>query len=128
VLCGLIAPAVAASVQCTDLWGSMCRLVSEYMQLAPSDMVADSVELLCGEPVLRMVHTHAGCRVGCLVAAWSTPKERKKLLKAMKGHVVKMCLDEFAYVALIKLLSVVDDTQLVYKCAVAEIAVRLLLI
>jgi hypothetical protein len=101
-----------------------CRLVGEYMQLAPSDMVADSVELLCGEAVLRMVHTHAGARAGAMVAAYSSPKERKKLLKAMKGHVVKMCLDEFAYIPLIKLLAVVDDTQLVQKCAVAEISVR----
>jgi pumilio homology domain family member 6 len=94
------------------------------MQLAPADMLQDAVELLCGEAVLRMIHTHAGSRVGCMVAAYSSPKERKKLLKAMKGHVVKMCLDEFAYITLIKLLAVVDDTQLVQKCAISEIVVR----
>ena len=101
-----------------------CRLVSEYMQLAPADMLQDAVELLCGEAVLRMIHTHNGCRVGCMVAAYSSPKERKKLLKAMKGHVLKMCLDEFAYITLIKLLAVVDDTQLVQKCVISEMVVR----
>ena len=100
------------------------RLVSEYMQLAPSDMLQDAVELLCGEAVLRMIHTHNGCRVGCMVAAYSSPKERKKLLKAMKGHVLKMCLDEFAYITLVKLLAVVDDTQLVQKCVISEMVVR----
>jgi pumilio homology domain family member 6 len=102
--------------------------VSEYMQLAPSDMVQDCVESLSGEAVLRMVHTHDGCRVGCMVAAYSSPKERKKLVKAMKGHVLKMCLDEFAYVVLIKTLSVVDDTELVRKSIVQELLVRLMLV
>lgn len=100
-----------------------CRLVSEYMQLAPSDMLQDCVENLSGEAVIRMVHTHDGCRVGCMVAAYSTPKQRKKLVKAMKGHVTKFCADEFAYVTLIKVLESVDDTELVRKTIVAEIQV-----
>jgi hypothetical protein len=102
----------------------VCRLVSEYMQLAPADMLQDAVELLCGEAVLRMIHTHNGCRVGCMVAAYSSPKERKKLVKAMKGHVLKMCLDEFAYVVLIKMMAVVDDTQLMRKIVIKEVNVR----
>ena len=101
-----------------------CRLVSEYLQLAPADMAADAVELLAGEATLRMVHTHAGCCAACLVAAWSSAKQRKKQFKAMKGHVMKMCRDEFAYVALVKMLSVVDDTALAQKCAVAELKAR----
>lgn len=100
-----------------------CRLVSEYMRLAPSDMVQDTVESLIGEATLRMVHTHEGCRVGCMVAAYSTPKQRKKLVKSMKGHVLKMCLDEFAYIVLIKTLAVVDDTEMVRKALVSELQV-----
>lgn len=100
-----------------------CRLVSEYLQLAPGDLVQDAVELLSGEAVLRMVHTHAGARVGCLAAAYGSPKDRKKLAKAMKGHVLKMCLDEFAYIPLVHTLAVVDDTQLMRKCVITELAV-----
>lgn len=94
------------------------------MLLAPSEMVQDCVESLSGEAVLRMVHTHDGCRVGCMVAAYSTPKQRKKIVKATKGHVMKMCADEFAYVMLIKLLAAVDDTELSRKTIVAEIQVQ----
>jgi pumilio homology domain family member 6 len=101
-----------------------CRLLSEYMQLAPADMLQDAVSLMAGEAVLRVIHTHDGCRVGCMVAAYSTPKERKKLLKAMKGHIMKMAMNEFAYIVLIKVLEVVDDTQLARKCAVQELTVR----
>lgn len=96
------------------------------MRLAPADMLQDTVDSLIGEATLRMLHTHEGCRVGCMVAAYSTPKQRKKLVKSMKGHVVKMCLDEFAYIALIKTLAVVDDTELVRKNLVPELQVRLL--
>jgi pumilio homology domain family member 6 len=107
------------------MYNRLCRLVSEYMRLAPSDMLQDNVDSLIGEATLRMVHTHEGCRVGCMVAAYSTPKQRKKLVKSMKGLVLKMCLDEFAYIALIKILQVVDDTELVRKSIVAEIQVSI---
>ena len=93
------------------------------MRLAPADMLQDTVESLIGEATLRMVHTHEGCRVGCMVTAYSTPKQRKKLVKSMKGHVLKMCLDEFAYIVLIKTLTVVDDTEMVRKAIVSEIQV-----
>lgn len=128
ITAGLLRPVHAlfhAMVTCyADSESRVCRLVNEFMQLAPADMLQDAVELLCGEAVLRMIHTHNGCRVGCMVAAYSSPKERKKLVKAMKGHVLKMCLDEFAYVVLIKMMAVVDDTQLMRKIVIQEIKVR----
>lgn len=94
------------------------------MTLAPADMLQDAVDMLAGEATLRIIHTHDGCRAGCMVAAYGSPKERKKLLKAIKGNAMKMASDNFAYVALVQVLRVVDDTQLVRKCAVQELAVR----
>lgn len=99
----------------------MHRLVSEYLQLAPADMVADAVELLSGQSLLRMVHTHEGARAGCMVAVYGTPKDRKKLVKAMKSHATKMALDEYAYVVLLAVLLAVDDTQLVRKNVIADL-------
>jgi pumilio homology domain family member 6 len=102
----------------------MRRLVSEYLQLAPSDLVQDSVELLCGEPLVRMAHTHDGAAAGAAMLGWASAKQRKKAVKAMKGHTVKMCLDEFAYIPLVQALACIDDTQLVRKGVIAELTVR----
>jgi len=87
-------------------------------------MLEDAVELLSGEAVLRMLHTHEGAKVGCMVAAYGTPKDRKKLCKALKTHVLKAACDEFGYTVIIKLLSCVDDTQLTRKAVVSELVVR----
>ena len=110
--------------QAYSLAATLCRLVHEYLLLAPTGQLEDAVELLSGESLLRMLHTHDGAKVGCMVAAYGTPKDRKKLVKAFKTHVLKVSTDEFAYAALIKVLSCVDDTQLMRKGIVQELMVR----
>lgn len=50
-------------------------------------------------------------------------QDRKKLVKAMKGHVMKMATNEWAHTVLCTALSVVDDTALVAKNIVAELKV-----
>lgn len=71
-----------------------------------------------------MAHTHDGAAAAAALLAWASAKQRKKAAKAMKGHVVKMCLDEFAYIPVLQILSRIDDTQLARKGLCGEIAVR----
>ncbi len=62
-----------------------CRLVAEYMEAAPATAVADAVEMLAGPNLLHMVHSHHGATAACQVLAMATAKQRKKVVKAMKG-------------------------------------------
>ena len=64
----------------------LCRLVKDYMGAAPGSAVADMVEMLAGPNILHMVHSHAGADVACRVLALGTAKQRKKVIKAMKGE------------------------------------------
>ena len=64
----------------------LCRLVRDYMDAAPASAVADMAEMLAGPNILHMVHSHAGAHVACRVLALGTAKQRKKVIKAMKGE------------------------------------------
>lgn len=59
------------------------------MATAPASAVADAVEMLAGPPLLHMVHSHQGATVACQVMATATAKQRKKVIKAMKGKALR---------------------------------------
>lgn len=40
-----------------------------------------------GESLLRMVHTHEGAGAAAAVLSYGTAKDRKHVVKALKGHV-----------------------------------------
>ncbi|GAB4820309.1 hypothetical protein N2152v2_007355 [Parachlorella kessleri] len=97
------------------------RLVAEFLECCPASLVADAVESLCGEPLLHMVHTKEGARAACMALAYATAKERKKAVRAFKGHVATMARDEWGHLVLITALSVVDDTALLKKFIVGDL-------
>jgi hypothetical protein len=43
-------------------------------------------------------------------AAYGTPKDRKKMLKALKGFVAQTLLHKDAYMVILRLADVMDDT------------------
>ncbi|BDA41597.1 Pumilio homolog 3 [Coccomyxa sp. Obi] len=96
-------------------------LVAEYMEAAPPTAVADVVEMLAGPPLLHMVHSRPGATAACQVLAMATAKQRKKVIKAMKGHVKVMAIDEWAHVVLMAALEHTDDTALLRKTLVPEL-------
>ena len=100
-----------------------CRLLAEYITYAPATSTADAVQTLAGPVLLRMVHTREGARVACSVLTYGTAKERKKAVKGMSGHVMRMAVDEWAHVVLLCALSIVDDTALLRKQILTEIMV-----
>lgn len=100
------------------------RLISEYLKNAPPSLVEDAVESLSGEALLHMIHTHEGVEAACMVLAYGSAKDRKKAIKAFKGHVQAAVSDEWGYLAVCTALSVTDDTALLRKNIVSEIQVR----
>ncbi|EIE25301.1 ARM repeat-containing protein [Coccomyxa subellipsoidea C-169] len=97
-------------------------LVAEYMEAAPASAVADAVEMLAGPNLLHMVHSHHGATAACQVLAMATAKQRKKVVKAMKGrHVKVMACDEWAHIVVMAALEHTDDTALLRKTLVPEL-------
>lgn len=86
-------------------------------------MVVDAVEALSGDAMLHMMHTHQGAAAACMVMSYGTPKDRKKALKAMKGHVMAAVKDEWGHVVVMTALGVIDDTMLLHKVVTSDIQV-----
>ncbi|XP_020101867.1 pumilio homolog 24 [Ananas comosus] len=74
------------------------------------------------EPLLvRMMHSRDGLKLGILCIKHGTAKERKKIVKGMKGHIRKLAFDQYGSLLLICILSIVDDTKLVTKIVIQEL-------
>lgn len=99
------------------------RLVAEYLEAAPASLAVDSVESLSGDALLHMLHTHHGAVASCMVLAYGSAKDRKKSIRALKGHIPAAVRDEWGHLTLITALSVVDDTALLKKIITPEIQV-----
>jgi len=99
------------------------RLAAEYLANAPAGLVIDAVESLSGEALLHMLHTKDGATAACMVIGYGSAKERKKAVKAMKGHVGTAVVDEWGHLAIATALSVVDDTTILNKFIISAIQV-----
>ncbi|GBG90606.1 hypothetical protein CBR_g50950 [Chara braunii] len=97
------------------------RVISEYFTVCTRRMMKEVVEQLAGPLLVRMIHTKDGAFVGSTCVAAGSVKERKKIIKGMKGHVVKICLDKYGHLIIMRILDVVDDTKLVGKIVISEI-------
>ncbi|KIZ01582.1 hypothetical protein MNEG_6384 [Monoraphidium neglectum] len=99
------------------------RLIRELLEAAPGSVVADTVDTLAatGGSVLKMVHTHDGAAAACMALAYGSPRDRKRLVKGMKGYVWQMAENEWGNAVVATALSVVDDTSLTGKAVVGDI-------
>ncbi|KAF9479209.1 ARM repeat-containing protein [Pholiota conissans] len=75
----------------------------------------------CQEVLAEMVHTKDGSRVVREFLAQGTAKDRKQILKVLKAHIERMCLDDEAQLVLFTALDVIDDTKLMSKSFISLI-------
>ncbi|XP_042520396.1 pumilio homolog 24 [Macadamia integrifolia] len=97
------------------------RSLVEYFSIADKSSAADVIQQLSGPLLVRMIHTKDGVKVGILCVKHGSAKERKKIIKGMKGHIGKIAQDQYGTMMLICILSVVDDTKLITKIIVREL-------
>ncbi|KAJ7471227.1 armadillo-type protein [Mycena galericulata] len=75
---------------------------------------------VCQDVLAELVHTKDGSRVVREFLARGSAKDRKQILKVLKPHVERMCVDDEAQLVLFTALDVIDDTKLVIKTLVPE--------
>ncbi|XP_043708834.1 pumilio homolog 24 isoform X2 [Telopea speciosissima] len=97
------------------------RSLVEYFSIADKSSATDVIQQLSGPLLVRMIHTKDGVKVGILCVKHGSAKERKKIIKGMKGHIGKIAQDQCGTMVLICILSVVDDTKLITKIIVREL-------
>ncbi|KAL3508131.1 hypothetical protein ACH5RR_033513 [Cinchona calisaya] len=97
------------------------RALMEYLSIADQSSAADVIQQLSGALLVRMIHTRDGSRIGMLCIKHGTAKERKKIIKGMKGQCNKIARDRFGCMVLVSILSTVDDTKLLSKIIIREL-------
>jgi len=65
--------------------------------------------------------TKAGAKVATCVITFSGAKERKKILKSLKGNVAESLFHDSAHLVVMRLVDVTDDTVNVQKSLIEEI-------
>ncbi|MED6106511.1 hypothetical protein PIB30_005139 [Stylosanthes scabra] len=89
------------------------RVLLEYFSVADQSSVTDILQQLSSPLLVRMIGTKDGAKIGILCAKYGNAKERKKILKGLKGHIAKTAFHQYGCLVLVCILSIVDDTNLV---------------
>ncbi|CAI9776211.1 unnamed protein product [Fraxinus pennsylvanica] len=97
------------------------RALMEYLTVADGSSAADVIQHLSGSGLVRVIHTKDGSRLGSLCVKHGNAKERKKIIKGMKGHIDKIAHDRYGSMVLVCILSIVDDTKLISKIILKEL-------
>ncbi|XP_027919706.1 pumilio homolog 24 [Vigna unguiculata] len=97
------------------------RVLLEYFSIADKSSVTDIIQQLSSPLIVRMIGTKDGAKIGTLCVKYGNAKERKKIIKGLKGHVDKTAYHQYGCMVLVCILSVVDDTKLITKVIIREL-------
>jgi hypothetical protein len=98
------------------------NLIWEYTKEAVSS--ASRMEDLVGqlvESAPKLLSTKPGAKVMCAVISHANAKDRKRILKTLKGHVLESLCHDSAYLGIMRLVDVTDDTVNVQKTLFDEL-------
>jgi pumilio family protein 6 len=99
------------------------QLFAEYIDVAePSEirMLSSTV----ADHSIHLLSTRVGTRVVAACASYGTPKDRKRICKSLKGYTSSSLLHRDAYLALLRLVQVTDDTVSIQKSVLNEILTK----
>ncbi|CAJ1940948.1 unnamed protein product [Sphenostylis stenocarpa] len=97
------------------------RVLLEFFSIADKSSVTDIIQQLSSPLIVRMIGTKDGAKIGTLCVKYGNAKERKKIIKGLKGHVDKTAYHQYGCMVLVCILSVVDDTKLITKVIIREL-------
>eukprot|EP00743_Colponemidia_sp_Colp-15_P003041 GILK01003287.1.p1 GENE.GILK01003287.1~~GILK01003287.1.p1 ORF type:complete len:745 (-),score=188.65 GILK01003287.1:133-2367(-) len=95
------------------------RLLDEYLSLIEIREYAEFIEML-KENAGGLLSTKDGVKVMLRMISYGTPKDRKVIVKNLKGSVLEMCHNDICSIVVTRLLDVVDDTVLLQKSILNE--------
>lgn len=98
------------------------RHLFELSSFGEKDALIDALK----DNIVRIVHSRDGAALACQCIAYATQKQRKAIVKSMKGFVKQIALESHGYIVLIRLFDVIDDTVLVAKNIISELKPHLL--
>ncbi|KAJ7025570.1 armadillo-type protein [Mycena alexandri] len=111
--------AVTHAVVHRALWEYIVAVNSSSDEADAEKQLREIFEV-CQDVLAELVHTKDGSRVVREFLARGSAKDRKQILKVLKPHVERMCIDDDAQLVLFTALDVIDDTKLVIKTLIPE--------
>lgn len=96
------------------------ELFSEYVSVAPPEDIRAMAPNVVDHSI-HMLSTRAGTRVVAACTSYGTAKDRKRILKSLKGYTRSSLLHRDAYLAILRLVQITDDTVSIHKSILAEI-------
>ena len=96
------------------------RALWEYLSIFDD---ADFVEML-QEQVIEFLHHKDGMCIANYIIRKASAKNRKIILKAFKPHLLKVWKEEYGHLVLISAFNCVDDTKMMQKNLITDIAVN----
>lgn len=96
-------------------------LLLDYTTIASPNDIRSFLAQALAEHALHLLSTRAGTKVVCDCIAYGTVKDRKKMIKCLKGYARSSLLHRDAYLAILRMCDVMDDTVLVNKMLLAEL-------
>jgi len=99
-------------------------LLLDYTSIATPNDIRSFLTPALAEHSLHLISTRAGTKVVCECMAYGTVKHRKKIIKCFKGYARSSMLHRDAYLAILRMCDVMDDTVLVNKMLLAELQIN----
>jgi len=96
-------------------------LLHDYITIASCDEIRSFLSPSLADHALHLLSTRHGTRVVCDCLAYATVRDRKRMLKCLKGYTRSSLLHRDAYLAILRACDVMDDTVLVNKMLLAEL-------
>jgi pumilio family protein 6 len=96
------------------------ELLAEYVDVADSTEIR-TIASSVADHSIHLLSTRAGARVVAACASYGTPKDRKRICKSLKGYTSSSLIHKDAYLALLRLVQVTDDTVSIHKSVLNEI-------
>lgn len=95
------------------------QLFAEYLDVADSSDIRAMMSSAADHSP-QLLSTRAGARVVAACASYGTPKDRKRICKSLKGYTASSLLHRDAYLAVLRLIQVTDDTVSIHKSLLNE--------
>lgn len=99
------------------------QLFAEYVATATPNEVR-SIAPTVVDNSIHLLSTRAGTRVVIACASYGTAKDRKRIMKSLKGYTRSSLLHRDAYLAILRLVQVTDDTVSVNKSVLGELLIN----
>jgi len=97
------------------------HLILQYVLHATEVQIQELLSDKLIEQLVDMIHTKEGAGIAMRCIWFGKTKDRKMILKSLKGHVKEISNNEHGYLVLCAIFDCVDDTVLVKKSILSEL-------